>query len=136
MPIAGSAGFCRAARSIAILRELLEQGEGRDLGLAPGPRARLFLLASLKVEGMAEAMPVRVRNLSAGGLMAELPEPVAPDAAVKIELRGLGWLTGRIAWQTEGRAGIAFDRPIDPQRARKPVGAQKPAPHQPLRFPA
>ncbi|MBN8616339.1 MAG: serine/threonine protein kinase [Deltaproteobacteria bacterium] len=35
----------RAERSLEILRELLEQGEGRDLGLAPGTRARLFLLA-------------------------------------------------------------------------------------------
>jgi hypothetical protein len=92
-----------------------------------GPRGRdsLFLLASLKIEGVRDEMSVRVRNLSAGGLMAELPEPVSPDSAVEIELRGVGRLTGRVAWQTEGRAGIAFDRPIDPQRARKPVGSRK-----------
>ena len=103
-----------------------------------GARGRdsLFLLASLKVEGMAEAMPVRVRNLSAGGLMAELPEPVSPDSAVEIDLRGVGKIKGRVAWQTEGRAGIAFDRQIDPQRARKPVGTSRSDDSpKPLRFP-
>jgi hypothetical protein len=54
--------------------------------------------------------------------MAELPEPIANDAPVEVDVRGVGWVRGRIAWQTEGRAGIAFDREIDPQRARKPVG--------------
>lgn len=103
-----------------------------------GARGRdsLFLLATLKVEGIRQELSVRVRNLSSGGLMAELPEPVSPDSAVEIELRGVGRITGRVAWQTEGRAGIAFDRPIDPQRARKPVGVRKgDEPSNPLRFP-
>ncbi len=91
----------------------------------PRGRDSLFLHARLKVDGWREERQVRVRNLSAGGLMAELPEPVEPDSAIEIELRGLGWLTGRVAWQTEGRAGIAFDRTIDPQLARKPVGHGK-----------
>ena len=84
-------------------------------------RDSLFLLAQLKVADSPDELTVRVRNISAGGLMAELPEPVAPDAAVNIQVRGLGWLAGRIAWQTEGRAGISFDQAIDPQLARRPV---------------
>lgn len=92
-----------------------------------GARGRdsLFLMARLRRPGAAESVPVRVRNLSPGGLMAELSEPLEHDAAVEIEVRGLGWIPGRIAWHTEGRTGIAFDRLIDPQRARKPVGAGK-----------
>ncbi len=35
----------RAERTLAILRERLEQGEGRELGVPPGTRARLFHLA-------------------------------------------------------------------------------------------
>ena len=95
-----------------------------------GPRGRdsLFLMARLRVEGLDEELSVRVRNLSPGGLMAELPVPVVPDSPVRIDVRGIGWVKGRIAWQTEGRAGIAFDKEIDPQRARKPVGAATPAP--------
>jgi hypothetical protein len=41
---------------------------------------------------------------------------------VEVEVRGVGWVSGRIAWATDGRVGIAFDTPIDPLLARKPVG--------------
>ena len=97
-------------------------------------RDSLFLLARMWVDGSARELRVRVRNLSAGGLMVELPEPVSPDSAVEIELRGLGRVTGRVAWQTEGRAGIAFDVPVDPQLARTPVGARPAESNRPLRF--
>ena len=101
---------------------------------AEGPRGRdsLFLMASLRVEGMRDELTVRIRNLSSGGLMAELPQPVAPDSAIEVEVRGIGWVAGRIAWQTEGRAGIAFDHEIDPQRARKPVAPAPVAPTGPI----
>lgn len=85
-------------------------------------RDSLFLLANLRVEGQADPIAVRVRNLSSGGLMAELPFPVRTDRAISIDVRGIGWIPGRIAWQTEGRIGVSFDQPVDPQRARKPVG--------------
>ena len=89
---------------------------------APRGRDSLFLAAALRIGDAPRTLQVRIRNLSAGGLMAELPEPIPNDQPVEIEVRGLGWVRGRVAWQTEGRAGIAFDREVDPQRARKPVG--------------
>ncbi|KQT32939.1 hypothetical protein ASG29_10680 [Sphingomonas sp. Leaf412] len=89
---------------------------------SPRGRDSLFLMARLRFAGAAEDMSVRVRNLSPGGLMAELPAPIATDSAIEVEVRGIGWVKGRIAWQTEGRAGIAFDAEIDPQRARKAPG--------------
>lgn len=96
-------------------------------------RDSLFLSANLRVAGDPQVLSIRVRNLSAGGLMAELAEPLDPEVAVEVQVRGLGWIKGRIAWHTEGRAGIAFDRPVDPQRARKPVGARtEPSPDRPL----
>lgn len=91
-------------------------------------RDSLFLLAKLRQSGSDEVVPVRVRNLSAVGLMADLSEPLDLDAAVEVEVRGLGWIPGRIAWHTEGRTGIAFDRPVDPRRARKPVSAPETPP--------
>lgn len=97
----------------------------KSTGLDDRGRDSLSLLARLKVLGADATITVRVRNLSSGGLMAELPEPVAPDSAVQIELGELGWLEGRVAWQTEGRAGIAFDTAIDPHRVRKPAGQQR-----------
>lgn len=83
-------------------------------------RDSLFLVATLRI-GMGEVQ-VRVRNLSEGGLMAEYAEPVETGAPVEVDLRGIGWTRGRVAWSAEKRIGIAFDRSIDPKLARKPVG--------------
>lgn len=88
-------------------------------------RDSLFLLAKMRTPGN-QPVDVRVRNLSAGGLMVELPYPIAPEGDVEVEVRGLGWIAGRIAWHIEGRAGVAFDREIDPQRARKTPGDAQP----------
>ena len=103
----------------------MDSSNRRAVFAAPaGERDRdsLFLLANLRRVGETISAPVRVRNLSPGGLMAELDEPIDPDQPIEIQVRGLGWIAGRVAWHTEGRTGIAFDRLIDPQRARKPVG--------------
>lgn len=87
-------------------------------------RDSLFLAAKLHV-GSLPGEQVRVRNLSAGGLMAEYPSPVDQGTPVRIELRGVGEVRGHIAWVTDGRIGIAFDTAIDPMRARKPVGVKR-----------
>jgi hypothetical protein len=83
----------------------------------------LLLAAQFRIVGQSQATPVRIRNLSAGGLMAELADPLPIGIAVEIEVRGLGWIPARIAWVAAGRIGVAFDHPIDPLAARKPVGA-------------
>ena len=107
-------------------KSVFEPGASVNTG-TPATRGRdsLFLMAQLRVAG-GTPVEVRVRNLSPGGLMVELPYPVTPEGAVEVEVRGLGWIAGRIAWQIEGRAGVAFDREIDPQRARKASGAAEP----------
>ncbi len=90
-------------------------------------RDSLFLAATLRLDKIE--VQVRVRNLSAGGLMAEYADHVDSGAPVEINVRGVGWTRGRIAWSAEGRIGIAFDRPIDPMLARKPVGHGPGTPH-------
>ena len=86
-------------------------------------RDSLFLVAKLRlIDHQAEFTDVRVRNLSAGGMMVELADPADIDTPVELEMRGVGLMRGRVAWYAEGRAGIALDKPIDPQKARKPVG--------------
>lgn len=97
-------------------------------GQRSGARDSLMLTAQLRV-GDEPAEAVRVRNLSSGGLMAEYAAPVARDTPVQIEVRGVGWVRGRIAWATDGRVGVAFDNDIDPMRARKPVGKGGQTPH-------
>ncbi|MGK6321270.1 PilZ domain-containing protein [Sphingomonas sp. DT-204] len=87
-----------------------------------GGRDSLLLAANLRMAGLDEPVQVRVRNLSAGGLMAEYAGPVDVNDPLEIEVRGLGWVRGRIAWATDGRIGVAFEKPVDPKAARKPVG--------------
>ncbi|WP_375394116.1 PilZ domain-containing protein [uncultured Sphingomonas sp.] len=98
-----------------------ESGAAQD-GQRKRKRDSLFLQASITLADEPVARDVRIRNLSEGGLMAELPRVVNPDTPVKIDLRGIPDLTGKVAWCAEGRMGIVFDRKIDPQLARKPVG--------------
>jgi hypothetical protein len=98
--------------------------EGRNQAAAQrsDPRDSLFLTAKFRLQGETAVEQVRVRNLSAGGLMIELADDIDPDTPVEIEVRGLGRISGKIAWRAVGRAGIAFDKPVDPKKARKPVG--------------
>lgn len=101
-------------------------GDDKESGRAR-KRDSIFLSAQLTIAGARATYTVRVRNLSAGGLMAEYDAPVEPGTAVLLDMRGLGEMTGRVAWCTHGRIGVALDQPIDPARARKPVGTGKDA---------
>lgn len=92
-------------------------------------RDSMFLAAGLRLRGSTDVEQVRVRNLSSGGMMAELPSRLEPGVLVDVDLRGVGWIGGRVAWWTSGRVGIAFDDPIDPHAARKPVGNGARTPH-------
>ena len=85
-------------------------------------RDSLFLMADFRVAGSPDVTQVRVRNLSAGGLMAEIANGLELGLQVEFDVRGIGWVPGKVAWSAAGRVGIAFDRVIDPMLARKPVG--------------
>ena len=71
-------------------------------------------------------MSVRVRNLSPGGMMVDTNAIFQEGLAVSAELRGLGAVRGKIAWIIEGRAGVSFDKKVDPKEARAPVANPKP----------
>jgi hypothetical protein len=90
-------------------------------------RDSMLLSAPLRRVNAPVRHPVtlRIRNLSAGGMMAECSEPVATGEQVVLELRGIGEVTGSVAWCHDGRIGISFDTPIDPRLTRKPVTAPK-----------
>ncbi|NCN84423.1 MAG: PilZ domain-containing protein [Sphingomonadales bacterium] len=88
-------------------------------------RDSLFLKAELCFVDGDNCGEVRIRNLSAGGLMAEAPVLTKRGDKVQLELRNIGRVTGHVAWVAQGRFGVAFDHPIDPKLARKPVGQTK-----------
>lgn len=98
-------------------------------------RDSLFLVAQFRPSAQRDVVrQVRIRNLSAGGLMAEIADPIAQGTAVEFDVRGIGWVPGRVAWSVAGRIGVAFDHPIDPVLARKPVtgGAKAPLVVKPI----
>jgi len=89
-------------------------------------RDSLFLLAQVRVDGAPETYRVKVRNLSAGGMMAEGEAKVMRGALVHVELRNLGWVEGTVAWKQDDRFGIAFVDEIDPTVVRAPGTSQAP----------
>jgi hypothetical protein len=88
------------------------------------PRDSMLLQATMWVVGEPEGNLLRIRNISAGGLMADCTSSLSTGQEVEFDIRNIGIVPGRIAWADGQRIGVAFDAPIDPQLARKPVGTR------------
>lgn len=84
-------------------------------------RDSLFMQATLMLREGGAPITVRVRNLSVGGMLAETPARVPESAVVEIDLKNVGPVPGRIVWVGEGKFGIAFDQPVNPQAVRRQV---------------
>ena len=82
------------------------------------PRDSLFLLAALRKLGQFAEQAVRVRNLSATGLMVDGDHQLSAGDTVSLELRNIGWVTGNVVWVDANRAGLRLESEIDPRRAR------------------
>ncbi|KWV95556.1 MULTISPECIES: PilZ domain-containing protein [unclassified Erythrobacter] len=92
-------------------------------------RDSLFLFADLTFEGQSESTRVKVRNLSAGGMMAESSEIVASRGdRLAIDLRNVGIVRGSVAWTQGNRFGVAFESDIDPKVVRAPIGTSPETP--------
>lgn len=86
-------------------------------------RDSLFLMATMRVDGSETDHRVKVRNLSAGGMMIESELQLARGTRISVDLRNIGWVHGAVAWVQETRSGIAFDTAVDPKLARASVTA-------------
>jgi len=86
-------------------------------------RDSFFLMADLRVDGLDGEHRIKVRNLSAGGMMGEGPVRVLRGAVVDVNIRNIGWVEGSVAWVQDNRFGISFRDEIDPAIARAPVDA-------------
>lgn len=91
-------------------------------------RESIFLSASVRFATAPEAVVVRIRNISSGGMMVDCHQPVAPGELLEADIKNIGRVRGRVAWRTDNRMGIAFDVEIDPKRARL---APMPDPREP-----
>jgi hypothetical protein len=112
--------------------DVIETGNS-EYARAPGPRGRrtrprdsLLLSATVQRLGEAEGRTVRVRNLSAIGVMADYDAAITVDEQIVVSIRGLGSVAGRVAWVRKGRIGIMFDNEVDPLKARRPIGKGAP----------
>ena len=86
-------------------------------------RDSLFLFAVLAFEGRSGEHRVKVRNLSAGGMMAEAGDlTLEAGERLSVQLRNVGVVRGVIAWAQDKRFGVSFETEIDPKLARAPVG--------------
>jgi len=85
-------------------------------------RDSLFLMADVRLEGDSACHRVKVRNLSAAGMMAEGEVSVTRGARVTVELRNVSPVEGSVAWVQDSRFGIAFAQEIDPKAPRTAVG--------------
>ncbi len=81
-------------------------------------RESLFLMAQVKLADRDEAARIKVRNLSAGGMMGEGDIAVERGARLTVELRNIGEVRGNVAWVEGNRFGVAFETEIDPKLAR------------------
>ena len=86
-------------------------------------RDSLLLMAALRVGWAALSHRIKVRNLSAGGMLAEGELRVVRGTPVLVELRNIGTVEGAIAWVAGNRFGVAFAEEIDPKLARAPVAS-------------
>ena len=65
-----------------------------------------------KLTGDAGEQLIRVRNISAGGLMAEVGQPCSVGDRVDVELSNQK-IPSSIVWTREGTVGIKFDQNVD-----------------------
>ncbi|QNP42815.1 PilZ domain-containing protein [Sphingomonas daechungensis] len=70
------------------------------------------MLRVAKLDGPSGEQLIRVRNVSAGGLMAEAGQPVSVGDEVSVELSSQK-IPGSIVWIREGTIGVKFDQNID-----------------------
>jgi hypothetical protein len=86
-----------------------------------GERDSMFLMADLVLAENAPAVRVKVRNLSATGMMVASEVRVKRGQRVAAELRNIGAVAGVVVWVRGGKFGVAFEEEIDPKMARTQV---------------
>ena len=70
------------------------------------------ILRVAKLVGAQGEQLIRVRNVSAGGLMAETPHPPQVGEAVELELSSQK-IPSTVVWIREGTVGVKFDQNVD-----------------------
>ncbi|HVL78248.1 MAG TPA: PilZ domain-containing protein [Sphingomicrobium sp.] len=70
------------------------------------------MLRVAKLRGATEEQLIRVRNMSAGGLMAECSRPPQVGETVEVEFSSQK-IPSSVVWTREGLVGLKFDQTVD-----------------------
>ena len=92
-------------------------------------RDSLFALADLRLAGTDTLHRIKVRNLSAAGMMGEGSVRVVRGSPVSVNIRDAGWVDGTVAWVQDNRFGVAFCDEIDTRAARTGNAGAERQPH-------
>lgn len=82
-------------------------------------RARVLLSARIRVAG--GDYDARLRDLSSKGALVECGAPAKAGDSV-IFLRGEMHIPARVAWATDNRLGLQFERPVDESEVLVRIG--------------
>jgi hypothetical protein len=72
--------------------------------------SNVFQVAKIAAAGLEELCIVR--DVSAGGLRAQVYHPLATGTAVTVELSTGVCVAGRVVWADDDQVGVAFDAPV------------------------
>jgi len=76
------------------------------------PRSLSTLQVAKLTEASGREQLIRVRNVSAGGLMAELDHPLSVGDSVALELSSQK-IPATVVWTRDGTVGVKFDQGVD-----------------------
>lgn len=92
-------------------------------------RISMLLMATVRFEGMTAPVSARVIDLSSGGVRIAAKFSVHRGHRLRIALKGVGELGGRVAWSGRGAMGIQFDSEIDTRLIVRALTGLPPSTH-------
>lgn len=74
---------------------------------------RQAVIRTAQVRAGTKVIPVRLCNISPGGVMLESEQCLTPGSEVRLEMAGGVTVTAEVRWNNGKRAGLSFDDTID-----------------------
>ena len=122
----GRIGLEFARETLVLMTDAEGPVSGRRAGERPTiavkrdrqPRQVLFLRGQLHwAQG---SLPVKLRNLSAEGMMIDSPSDLIAGVPVVVEIPGGQAVSGHVRWCRSGQIGIKFEAPLDLETLIRP----------------
>lgn len=106
------------ARLSSAISLVEDTGERRNF-----ERQSVAIWARVRHKGVVH--PLRVTDISAGGLRAATPGKIPCYAEVEIEFPTLGWCTAIFVWQSGDEIGAEFEPRLNPDVLARFLSAQR-----------